>query len=78
MSKGCTPHFNDIVAARGGSGASGPGTPGFMAPGTAGAQQRGQTGKQHPPTGDAGMKSGMMKPPSVAVKHSGGKSGKAI
>lgn len=78
MSKGCTPHFNDVVAARGGRGASGPSHPGFSGAGTAGPQQKGQTGKQHPPTGDAGMKSGLTRPPSVSVNHSGGKSGKAV
>lgn len=77
MSKG-TPDFNDIVAARGGKGASGPSHPGFSAPGTAGPQQKGQTGKQHPPTGDGGMKTGLQKPPSVSVNRSGGKNGKAI
>ncbi len=64
MAKNCTPHFNDMVAARGGSG----GDSGFKAPGTAG-QQKGQTGKQHPPTGDAGMKSGLKTPPRTVVDH---------
>lgn len=54
MSKGCTPHFNDVVAARGGKGATGNSAPGFMGTNSNEPIQRGQTGKQSPPKGGGG------------------------
>ena len=66
MSKKSTPHFNDMVAARGGAGASAGSAPGFKAPGTAAPA---------PPMIDDGMDPALNMPPGGG--RDSGKSGKS-